>query len=287
MNTDTNAHEANCQAESRTMKVKQTGAGYYTGDGRDNRKIAGVGFKPNRVEVDSDIERAKVICTSNIWGGIDSRNWWDVPLTNAIKSLDADGFTVGTSDSVNKDGVGYEYQVTGERQVFEPNRDWLREKLSRKNQPATPKEKGDFLEEIAKQLLSWTYGLEVKGPVRTATGEWDLYVRNMSGLPYLNWLGELSVVEAKNWEARVDAQALKVFRGTLEDAKVKTGILFTRNGITGPDRKNAAGAIINAFQQDETIIVVFDFDDLGDIAEGKDFVRMLMCKRDNVRRGRI
>jgi hypothetical protein len=86
-------------------------SGSYTGDGSDNRAITGLGFTPDVVIIKvRDDNKIAVIRTSAMTG--DSSK----PLTggtalvaDAIQSLDADGFTIGTLDTVNKATKTYDW----------------------------------------------------------------------------------------------------------------------------------------------------------------------------------
>lgn len=81
--------------------------GTYTGDGLDNKVISGIGFTPDMVIVKngSTTDPARMLTTDMITNTQDS-----MPLTtaapdaNGIKTLNSDGFTVGTSATVNGSG---------------------------------------------------------------------------------------------------------------------------------------------------------------------------------------
>ncbi|MCK5619484.1 MAG: DUF11 domain-containing protein, partial [Candidatus Krumholzibacteria bacterium] len=83
-------------------------SGSYTGDGADDRAIAGIGFEPDVVIVKGDLSESALVRTSTMNGDV-SRELGEKSalLPDLIQSLDPDGFTVGTSDGVNKSGVTY------------------------------------------------------------------------------------------------------------------------------------------------------------------------------------
>jgi hypothetical protein len=88
--------------------------GYYIGDGLDNRAITGIGFQPDLVLIKD--------ATANGTDGVDfktSAMSGEVSsvlsdadadtATNAIQSLDTDGFTLGTDADVNTANIHYIY----------------------------------------------------------------------------------------------------------------------------------------------------------------------------------
>ncbi|MGB2693942.1 MAG: hypothetical protein WBD55_02005 [Dehalococcoidia bacterium] len=79
--------------------------GSYVGNATDNRQITGVGFQPDVVFVKCDCGQTAVARTSTMSGDASK----ELNLANAlqpdlVQSLDADGFTVGTSSRVNNSG---------------------------------------------------------------------------------------------------------------------------------------------------------------------------------------
>jgi hypothetical protein len=79
--------------------------GSYMGDGTDDRAITGVGFQPDLVIVKSERNYHAVARTSTMTGDaakpMEGSNAVDSDL---IESLDADGFTVGSANAVNRSG---------------------------------------------------------------------------------------------------------------------------------------------------------------------------------------
>ena len=81
-------------------------SGSYTGDSTDNRAITGLGFQPDVVIVKTDDSKVGVIRTSTMAGDLSKPMTGATGLTaDLIQSLNADGFTVGTDDRVNKSGI--------------------------------------------------------------------------------------------------------------------------------------------------------------------------------------
>ena len=88
------------------MQVK---TGTYTGDGIVDKSITGVGFQPNFVLIKGGSNLA-VMTTSTMGADLtkDVRNA-AAPFAGGIKSLAADGFTLGTDAKVNASGTVYYY----------------------------------------------------------------------------------------------------------------------------------------------------------------------------------
>jgi hypothetical protein len=81
--------------------------GYYSGNGVDNRAITGVGFKPDIVIIKSSSAVNPVCSTSSMGGYAKELGNTANFVSGLIKSLDADGFTVGTDARVNGSSVNY------------------------------------------------------------------------------------------------------------------------------------------------------------------------------------
>jgi len=85
--------------------------GSYAGNGADNRGITGVGFQPAWVVV-FGTQNAHARHKMNSTGAAVDTGQYFTALANAadsIQSLDADGFTIGTSTDVNAAGQTYHF----------------------------------------------------------------------------------------------------------------------------------------------------------------------------------
>ncbi len=90
----------------------QCAVGSYTGDGTDNRPITGVGFRPDLVIIKSRGVNWGCFRTSAM--SDDSTAYLAQAATNfagGVKTLDSDGFTLGTHASVNGSGIVYDWQA--------------------------------------------------------------------------------------------------------------------------------------------------------------------------------
>ncbi|MFQ6027014.1 MAG: hypothetical protein ACE5Q6_05930 [Dehalococcoidia bacterium] len=80
-------------------------SGSYTGDGLDDRAIAGVGFTPDVVFIKCECNRPGVARTSTMVGdAAKTLNSTGNLVPDLVQSLDFNGFTVGSEVNVNKDG---------------------------------------------------------------------------------------------------------------------------------------------------------------------------------------
>jgi hypothetical protein len=83
--------------------------GTYSGDGSDNRAVT-VGFQPDFVMVKDDRNREGVARSSSISGDLAKPMGSQAALTaNAIQAITANGFTIGTSNTVNQSGRDYHW----------------------------------------------------------------------------------------------------------------------------------------------------------------------------------
>ena len=85
-------------------------SGSYVGNGTDNRRIDTPGFQPDVVVVKAATAQIAVMRTSTMTG--DSAKplaGATALLTNAIQTLESDGFTVGTHATVNTNNVTYQW----------------------------------------------------------------------------------------------------------------------------------------------------------------------------------
>jgi len=86
----------------------RTATGVYMGDGAASRTISDIGFAPDVVLVKGDIAQPTVAKTSTMSGDLSKELGPKEPSSpDLIESLDANGFTVGSSPQVNSAGTDY------------------------------------------------------------------------------------------------------------------------------------------------------------------------------------
>lgn len=87
--------------------------GQFTGNGTDNRNITGVGFEPDFVMVKQTSATVALFNTTEMYGDYSSLTTATASAVNHIQSLDADGFQVGNSTSINVNGIVNYYFAFG------------------------------------------------------------------------------------------------------------------------------------------------------------------------------
>jgi hypothetical protein len=89
-------------------------SGSYTGNGLDNRIITGIGFMPGVVIIKSGSNVPAQILTNTMPAGSSKSMVGNSALsTGRIKSLNADGFTIGIENDVNQKGKVYYWTALG------------------------------------------------------------------------------------------------------------------------------------------------------------------------------
>jgi hypothetical protein len=84
--------------------------GSYVGNGTDDRAFIGLGFAPAFMVIKADDSEPVICRTSSMSGDASKEMADDVSLlANRIQSLDADGFTLGSDNDVNKGGKTYHW----------------------------------------------------------------------------------------------------------------------------------------------------------------------------------
>jgi len=158
----------------------------------------------------------------------------------------------------------------------------------RRAQDLTSKDqdKGDDLEYLLAYLFASEPGFEVLGPTRSPDSQNDVLVRNRHDDKAILSLGDYFIVECKNWNKKVGAPIVREFAGRLRSAKVKTGVLASRMGITGKSSKRggARDTISKEYLQDATAVLVLDESTIIDLSYGKTSVSARLLEEfENVR----
>jgi hypothetical protein len=107
---DSPAVPANVFSARPTFGGVHVATGSHVGNGVDNRAFTGIGFTPDLVIVKSHANAVAVARTSTMAGDVSKALTGGAALnTNRIQSLDANGFTLGTNNAVNANGVVYSW----------------------------------------------------------------------------------------------------------------------------------------------------------------------------------
>jgi len=159
--------------------------------------------------------------------------------------------------------------------------------LKKARNPTTKKqEKGDDLEYLLAYLFATEMGFEVLGPTRSPDSQNDVLVRNRHDDKAILSLGDYLIIECKNWEKPASASVVREFASRLRTAKVKTGVLASKMGITGAKRRSggARDTIGKEYLHDSTAILVLDEQSIVDLSSGKISVSARLLEEfENVR----
>jgi Restriction endonuclease len=152
----------------------------------------------------------------------------------------------------------------------------------------TNDEKGKALESLAKFLFDSVPSLHCKyRNLRTRSSEIDLvieYSRSNMAIPLFDELGRYCLVECKNWSKPVGVGSVRDFMGKLDKCKIKFGIIFSRNGVTGVDSGvDALREIQSRYDRDGVYVLVFSLEELKDISNSTNFCDALDSKADGLR----
>jgi hypothetical protein len=108
----------------------KTAVGMFTGNGTDNRNITGLGFEPDFVFVKQDAAVVPAFNTTEMYGDYSSFTTAAASAVNNIQELQADGFQVGNSTSVNANTVVSHYFALGGSSDPTPSGSFLMERGS-------------------------------------------------------------------------------------------------------------------------------------------------------------
>jgi hypothetical protein len=145
------------------------------------------------------------------------------------------------------------------------------------------KEKKETLEGLSEVLLEAVPGFQVLSGRRTATGEIDRLIRNISTHPILSRLGTLILVECKNWSTTVDTDSIGAFLTDLQEAGLTCGILFTRKPVSQVGKRR----ILSTYQRHRIFILAVTERDIKSVRDGGNLPVMLIEKMEALMLGRV
>ena len=167
-----------------------------------------------------------------------------------------------------------------EQSIWDLNRYYFRQLLTNIGDNT-----GKSLEDLAEYLLMCLPGARVKKRVKTHSSDIDVLC-TLDGFFYdfRMELGRYIICECKNWKKKANFTTVAKFMRVLDSAKCKTGILFSKRGISGTKRrKDAEIEIIKYFHEREKIVIVISEQDLMRIASGESFISILRDKYENIK----
>lgn len=148
-------------------------------------------------------------------------------------------------------------------------------------------EMGKALEDLAALLFEGMPFLTVKyRNLQTSTSEIDLVVQNngWNRRTIFDEFGRYSLVECKNWSAKIGAKHIRDFVGKLNKTQTKLGFFFARNGITGTRNGTDALREIHAsFDSEGIYVIVLSEEDFIAIQNGSSFYDILDNRIDGLR----
>ncbi|TBN17117.1 hypothetical protein EYC79_04760 [Agrobacterium cavarae] len=143
----------------------------------------------------------------------------------------------------------------------------------------TTKEKGDAMEELAQFVIDDIPAVTVEYTnLRTRSSEIDIvakYDPSESSIPIFG-TDRYILVECKNWHKPVTSSVVRDVFGKMENTNCRTGILFSKTGITGRAKyREAEREIHTKFVRSGSALLVVSLDDVKKVNSGKDLVRVL------------
>lgn len=148
--------------------------------------------------------------------------------------------------------------------------------------------KGRSLEALARYLFASVPSLTCKyANLHTRSSEIDIIVEyspSQGRLPVFEELGRYCFVECKNWSQPVGAKHIRDFIGKLEKCRVKLGIVFAKNGVTGTNSGlDALREISSSYDRNGPVVLIFPLEDLRSISDGERFSQALDIRYDRLR----
>lgn len=151
--------------------------------------------------------------------------------------------------------------------------------------------KGEALEELVLFLAESTDFFEVFPNLRTYTNEIDLLLRTKIGAKEL-FRQFLSIdtdmlFECKNYNTKVSVTWIGKFHSLLRNQGSKFGVIFSYEGFTGSDWKDATGLVKKIFLKDNILILDFNINDFEKLSSGDNFFKLLYDKIDSIKHDTI
>lgn len=149
-------------------------------------------------------------------------------------------------------------------------------------------QKGLLLEETAKYLFETLANFKVQLRLTGLGGEVDLLLRSQHPDDLLHReLGTYVLVECKNRESAMTSTEVRNFAGKVRFAGCRSGVLFSRTGITGGGRttlRHAAYVVRTTYHRDGTILLLVNDDDVDSVIDGRlAFVNLLQRRYEEIR----
>jgi hypothetical protein len=152
---------------------------------------------------------------------------------------------------------------------------------------STNDEKKVSLENLAAEAFALHPSIRCKyRNVRTKSSELDIVCELLPGTPFefLRESGRYFIVECKNWAKPAGAKEIRDFLGKLRKCRIRVGVYFSRNGITGQEHgTDALREIHSAFDTEGTYVLVLTGQEIETLARLEAVVDLLEDKMDALR----
>lgn len=171
------------------------------------------------------------------------------------------------------------FQQMADDQLFNIDRDKLKDFLNSVENAKTNDEKKKSLENLSEYLFSSIYGIKViEKNKRTETSEIDLILEldhPIFGLhPFFREMGCHIMLECKNWSNPVGASIIRNFSRDMKKRKVYWGCLISKREIS----KDAKKEIKDLFIDEKISIIHLSKKDIEDIIKGENLIELLKKK---------
>ncbi len=173
-----------------------------------------------------------------------------------------------------------EYPSSRETYLYVPNRIYIKHLIAKVGEPT-----GEMLERLSEYILSTIPGFRTYRRQRTPSTDYDI-ICAIEGLNYdfRSELGRYIICECKDWSRPADFTTMAKFSRVLDSAKCKSGIIFSRSGISGENEtKFAERERLKIFQDRGMIIISIDDADINSVCTDGNIVSLLRKKYEQVR----
>ncbi|MGV7929387.1 MAG: hypothetical protein AB2L13_10855 [Spirochaetota bacterium] len=144
---------------------------------------------------------------------------------------------------------------------------------------------GKFFEYLSDYILSNIPGFRTNRRKLAESTDYDnLCIIEGINADFRSELGRYVICECKNWAKPADFTVISKFCSVIDSVKCKTGILFSKEGVTGEEKnKFAEREMLKIFQRNGISILIIDENDIRNVASGYNFINILRNKYEKIR----
>lgn len=173
-----------------------------------------------------------------------------------------------------------EYPSSREPYLYVPNRIYMKHLFSKIGEPT-----GEMFERLSEYILSVIPGFRTYRRQRTPSTDYDI-ICAIEGLNFYfrAELGRYIICECKDWIRPADFTTMAKFSRVLDSTKCNSGIIFSRDGISGANEtKFAERERLKIFQDRGMVIIVVDDADIQNLCIDGNIISLLRKKYEQVR----